>query len=112
MQLTVVNSGRAAVTIEGFHVTYPAGHEPLAYVQDNDIHGPALPVRLEAHSSERWIVDALPAARAVDHESGTDDPLGGPAQFRFVTRAGNGRSASEGFTYTAVRLIADARRRD
>ena len=109
VRLTVVNSGRATVTVEGFHVTYPAGRKPLARVRDID--GPALPYRLEAHASETWVVDALPAAREVDREGGErDDPLVGPAQFRFVADAGNGKTAGDGFTYTAVRLIADARR--
>ncbi len=42
--LTVVNSGRAPVTVEGFHVRYPAGRTPLAHIREAD--GPALPYRL------------------------------------------------------------------
>ncbi|MFS0703264.1 hypothetical protein AB6N23_01955 [Cellulomonas sp. 179-A 9B4 NHS] len=111
VELTVVNSGRAAVTIEGFHVTHPEGRRPLAHVRD--AHGPDLPHRLDAHSSATWIVDALPAARAVEQKSGgQDDMLVGPAQFRFVVRAGNGQEARESYSYTAVRFIAEAGRRD
>lgn len=80
----------------------------MAHIRDTD--GPPQPYRLGAHASETWVVDALPAAREVDQEGGERDaPLVGPAQFRFVAAAGNGKTARDGVTYTAVRLIADAR---
>ncbi len=110
VRLTVVNSGRAAITVEGFHVTYPSGREPLARVKSAE--GAPLPHRLDAHASESWVVDALPLARAVDSKTkGRDDPLIGPVQFRFVATAGNGKAAREKhLSYPAVRFIADAQR--
>lgn len=105
--LTVVNSGRSAVTVEGFHVTYSAGRTPLVHVHETE--GSDLPFRLASHASETWVVNARPAAREVDRVSERDDPLVGPPQFRFVAEFGNGKTARDGFSYTAVRLIADAR---
>lgn len=61
-RLTVVNAGRAAVTVEGFHVTPYGERKPAASVRD--VEGPTLPFCLEAHASETWLVDGLTAARA------------------------------------------------
>lgn len=109
VQLTVVNSGRAAVTVEKFYVTHYGSRKRLARVED--IVGTPLPYRLEAHASETWVIDGLPVAREVDGiDGGRDDPLVGPAQFRFVAALGNGKSARGGFNYTPARFIADARR--
>jgi hypothetical protein len=108
VRLTVVNSGRAAVTVQGFHLTYTAIRKPIVAVED--VSGPALPFRLEAHASETWVVDALPAAREFDRQSGRDDPITGPAQFRFLAVAGNGRTVPGNGWFTAVRLIAEAQR--
>jgi hypothetical protein len=106
--LTVVNAGRAAVTVEGFHVTLPSGRRALAEVER--VKGPALPHRLEAHASETWVADALPAAQAVDREGGQrDDPFTGPAQFRFAASAGHGKTARDRLTFVALRIITEAR---
>lgn len=54
--IQVVNTGRAAATIEAFGVTLPSGLKPIRYRQDDlDAVEPcALPYRLESHSSARW----------------------------------------------------------
>ena len=75
-----------------------------------DVDGPALPYRVEAHESQTWCVDALPAARAYDAEirSGRLDPHSSwPDRFRFSVLAGNGKSAHSVETYSSLRIIAD-----
>lgn len=109
-KLTVVNAGRAAVTVEGFHVTPYGERKPAAAV--GEVAGPSLPHRLEAHASESWHVDALPAAREYDAmvRSGRLRPHSSwPSRFRFTVAAGNGKSAHDPQTYDSLRLIADSR---
>jgi hypothetical protein len=107
-ELTVVNAGRAAVSIEGFWVTPYGERKPL--VQIHDVAGPPLPYRLEAHSTASWLVDALPPARAYDAaiKSGRLRPNSSwPSRFRFTVAAGNGKHTSTGATVDSLRLLAD-----
>lgn len=110
VRLTVVNAGRAAVTVEKFGVT-PYG-ERKAAVTIGDGSGPALPHRLEAHASETWLVDALPPAREYDAliRSGRLKPHSSwPSQFNFSVAAGNGKSARDRRNFDSLRLIADSK---
>lgn len=110
-RLTVVNAGRAAITVEGFHVTPYGNLKPVAAVAG--VVGPSLPYRLEAHASESWVADALPAAREYDGliRSGDLKPYSSwPSQFRFSVAAGNGRRAKTRQTFDSLRLIADSQR--
>ncbi|QKW44271.1 hypothetical protein [Streptomyces microflavus] len=54
--IQVVNTGRAAATIEAFGVILPSGLKPIRYMQDDleAVEPRALPYRLEPHSSARW----------------------------------------------------------
>lgn len=109
MRLTVVNAGRAAVTVQSFKVT-PYGNRKAALTV-RDVKGPTLPHRLEAHASETWYVDALPAARDYDAKihSGSLRPYSSwPSLFRFTVAAGDGKSAHTKQTLDSLRLIADA----
>lgn len=110
VRLTVVNAGRAAVTVEGFHVTPYGNRKPVVEIRDVD--GPVLPFRLEAHASESWCVDALPAAREYDAlvRSGRLTPNSSwPSQFNFTVAAGNGKTARDRSNVDSLRIIADAR---
>lgn len=62
VRLTVINAGRTAVTVQNFAVTPYGERKPAIPVKN--VHGPALPHRLEPHASDTWEADALPAARA------------------------------------------------
>lgn len=111
VRLTVVNGGRAAVTVQGFHVT-PYG-ERKAAAQLDEVDGPALPYRLEPHETQTWCVDALPAAHAYDAQirSGALKPHSSwPSTFRFSVAAGNGKTAHSRTTVDSLRIIADSRR--
>jgi hypothetical protein len=108
VRLTVVNSGRAAVSVERFHITPYGNREPVLTVRD--VNGPLLPFRLEAHASEIWYVDALPVARDYDEKirGGLRPNSSWPSQFRFTVAAGNGKRASTRTTLDALRIIADS----
>ena len=109
VRLTVINAGRAAVTVQNFAVTPYGERKPAITVQD--VHGPALPHRLEPHASETWEADALPAAREYDSliRSGRLKPNSTwPSQFRFTVVAGNGKRASDRRAFDSLRLIADS----
>lgn len=109
VRLTVVNSGRAAVDVGGFHVTPYGNRKPVLAVED--VNGPVLPFRLEAHASETWYADALPAARGYDKKirGGLRPHSSWPSLFRFTVSAGNGKRASTRATLDALRIIADSR---
>src|SRR5688572_10689086 len=47
MRLTVVNAGRAAVTVQSFKVTPYGDRKAVSVIRD--VQGPTLPHRLEAH---------------------------------------------------------------
>lgn len=101
VELTVTNAVRAAVTVEGFHLTPYGERQPSVKV--SDVLGAALPFRLEAHASERWLVDALPAAREYHAllRSGHLKPTGSwPSQFYFSMKAGNGKPRGTGTRWT------------
>jgi hypothetical protein len=109
VELSVTNAGRAAVTVEGFHLT-PYGERKPA-VKVNDVVGAALPFRLEAHASERWLVDVLPAAREYHAllRSGHLKPNSSwPSQFYFTMKAGNGKTARNRHTMDARGVLADS----
>lgn len=111
VRLTVVNGGRAAVSIQGFHVT-PYGERKAAASLD-EIDGPPLPYRLEPHETQSWCVNALPAALAYDAQirSGRLKPNSTwPSTFRFSVAAGNGKVAHSRTTSDSLRIIADSRR--
>lgn len=109
VRLIVVNAGRAAVTVQGFQVTPYGNRNPVLDV--SDVKGPLLPFRLEAHASEVWCTDALPAARAYDEKlrDGLRPWSSWPSQFRFTVAAGNGRRASTRTTLDCLRIIADSK---
>lgn len=106
--LTVINAGRAAVTVQGFHVA-PYGVRESVPV---DVLGPKLPHRLEAHASETWHLDALPVARQYNAliRSGRLRPqaMVSDSQFQFGVAAGNGKTTRDKHVYDALRLIADS----
>lgn len=109
MRLTVVNAGRAAVTVQSFKVT-PYG-ERLPVVTVDNVSGPSLPHRLEAHAMEVWDVDALPAARAYYGKvrSGAVRPNSSwPTKFRFTVTAGNGKRAHSKVYFDAMQVIAES----
>ena len=109
-QLTVVNSGRAAITVDRFRITPYGERKPAAKV--TKVSGLPLPYRLEAHASQSWVVDALPAARTYDRliHSGQLRPHSSwPSRFRFSVDAGNGRRATTQKVFDSLRLIADSR---
>lgn len=107
--LTVVNAGRAAVTVQSFWVTPYGERKPVLVVAD--VSGEPLPFRLEAHAAQSWYVDALPAARAYDAKlaGGLRPNSSWPSKFRFSLAAGNGKHTHQGGTFDALRIIADAR---
>ncbi|MGN6251053.1 MAG: hypothetical protein ACTHNS_04465 [Marmoricola sp.] len=107
--LTVVNAGRAAVTIQGFGAK-PYGSGKVV-VRVGEVVGPELPYRLAAHATETWHVDALAVARKYDAgvESGRVRPASSwPSHFQFVVEAGNGKAAHDKHVWNSLRLIADA----
>ncbi|MGO4603663.1 hypothetical protein [Terrabacter sp. 2YAF2] len=108
VRLAVVNAGRAAVTIESFALTPYGSRRPAVIVRG--AHGPALPHRLEAHASDSWYVDALPAARDYDARlrAGLRPWSSWPSHFRFTVQAGNGKRAHAKEQLDALRVIADA----
>ena len=107
-RLTVVNAGRAAVTVESFHVT-PYGQRKTAAAVE-DVVGPNLPHRLEAHASESWLVDALRAAREYDAKirGGLRPRSSWPSKFRFTVAVGNGKIVRTRLGFDSLRLIADS----
>lgn len=109
-RLTVVNAGRAAVTLQGFQIVLTASSK--LKVRLEHVSGPTLPLRLEAHASETWIVDALPAARRLDDAltaAGASLPFGGePYTAHFALTAGNGKEIFSRYAFDVLRLIADA----
>lgn len=108
-ELTVVNAGRAAVSVQGFHLT-PYGGRKVA-VAISEVDGPTLPHRLEPHATESWYVDALPAAREYDAliRSGRLKPYSSwPSRALFTVAAGNGKYVRNRDTYDTLRMIADA----
>lgn len=110
VRLTVINGGRAAVTVQGFNVT-PYGERKAAATVD-DVDGPDLPYRLEPHETQTWCVDALTAAHAYDAQirSGKLKPNSSwPSMFRFSLAAGNGKNARSRTNYDSLRIIADSR---
>lgn len=108
VRLMVANSGRAAVNVEGFHVTPYGNRKPVLAV--GNVNGPALPFRLDAHASQAWYVDALPVACGYDEKirGGLRPNSSWPSRFRFTVTAGNGARASSQTTLDALRVIADS----
>ena len=111
IRLTVVNSGRAAVSVQHFGVK-PYVINRQVPIRIAPVDGPALPFRLEAHATESWIVDALPAAYAFDkavkgHTIKTDGSA--PYRFTFVVTTGNGKHRKSNANWDALRLIADSK---
>lgn len=103
--LTVVNAGRAAVTVEGLHVMPFGSRKHLLTIDGVD--GPQIPFRLEAHASETWTVDALPAARRLDVPASRDSLVPG-VDFQFCATAGDGKVARDHRSHRNLRVIADA----
>lgn len=108
--LTVVNAGRAAVTVQSFSVT-PYG-ERSSVLSVKHVEGPALPYRIDAQAAESWYVDGLPIARRYDEKlrGGLRPNSSWPSLFRFTLNAGNGKSKHQSGTLDALRIIADAAR--
>jgi hypothetical protein len=108
VRLTVVSTGRAAVTVQSFKVT-PYGNRKAVFTV-RDVKGPTLPHRLEAHASETWYVDALAAARDYDAKirSGLRPNSTWPSLFRFTVAAGDGKRSNTQDSLDSLRLIADA----
>ncbi len=105
--LTVSNAGRAAISVQTFWVTPYGERSPLLPVQD--VSGPTLPFRLEAHAAVSWYADALPSARAYDSRlrGGLTPNSSWSSQFRFTLVAGNGKRTHQRGTFDALRIIAD-----
>lgn len=110
IRLTVINGGRAAVSVQGFRVTPYGNRKPSGTVEECE--GPDLPYRLESHETRTWCVNALPAAYAYDEQrrSGSLKPNSSwPSVFRFSVAAGDGRTAHSRTTFDSLRIIADSR---
>jgi hypothetical protein len=106
-ELTVTNAGRAAVSVQSFHLT-PYGARSAVIALTN-VDGPELPFRLDAHASETWTVDALPAARKYDamRRSGELKPRSTwPSHILFTVAAGDGKSARDRQQFDSLRMIA------
>ncbi len=110
IRLTVINEGRAAVSVQSFLVTPYGDRSPAGTV--DECEGPELPYRLEAHETQTWCVNALPAAHAYDAQrrSGRLKPNSTwPSVFRFSVAAGDGKTAHSRTTFDSLRIIADSR---
>jgi hypothetical protein len=75
--LQVWNAGRSEVTVEivdlmihpdnNFHVSYPFGINPdYPDYEPPDLDGPQLPIRIQGHSGERWLIRSSDPRRGID----------------------------------------------
>jgi hypothetical protein len=114
-ELTVVNSGRAAVGIQGFTLAPHGGGEATSPITHHHVTGESLPYRLEAHASQTWAVNALIAAAEWKERVRAGEIVpdkSQPSLAYFVVEAGNGKRERTTERYDTDRMIAEADPRD